>query len=93
MIRLLAAVDPIKDQTFFLSTLTQLQLRRSMFPVGSLTKQQVRRIAVDNGMGEIAQKPEVCLLLLLFLPHFFIANNLNLKKMGPEDWIPLNTNE
>ncbi|KAL3981701.1 tRNA methyl transferase family protein [Acanthocheilonema viteae] len=58
LIRLLAAVDPIKDQTFFLSTLTQSQLRRSMFPVGSLTKQQVRQIAVDIGMAEIAEKPE-----------------------------------
>ncbi|EFO25727.1 tRNA methyl transferase [Loa loa] len=58
LIRLLAAVDPIKDQTFFLSTLTQSQLRRSMFPIGSLTKQQVRQIAVDVGMAEIAEKPE-----------------------------------
>ncbi|OZC08136.1 tRNA (5-methylaminomethyl-2-thiouridylate)-methyltransferase [Onchocerca flexuosa] len=58
VIRLLAAVDPIKDQTFFLSTLTQSQLRRSMFPIGSLTKQQVRQIAVDIGMAEIAEKPE-----------------------------------
>lgn len=58
MIRLLAAVDPIKDQTFFLSTLTQSQLRRSMFPVGSLTKQQVRQIAIDAGMDEIAEKRE-----------------------------------
>uniref|UniRef100_A0A1I8EIJ9 tRNA-5-taurinomethyluridine 2-sulfurtransferase n=1 Tax=Wuchereria bancrofti TaxID=6293 RepID=A0A1I8EIJ9_WUCBA len=58
LIRLLAAVDPIKDQTFFLSTLTQSQLRRSMFPVGSLTKQQVRQTAIDVGMAEIAEKPE-----------------------------------
>ncbi|KAM3726812.1 putative mitochondrial tRNA-specific 2-thiouridylase [Dirofilaria immitis] len=58
LIRLLAAVDPIKDQTFFLSTLTQSQLRRSMFPVGSLTKQQVRQIAVDIGMTGIAEKRE-----------------------------------
>uniref|UniRef100_A0A915PKI8 tRNA-5-taurinomethyluridine 2-sulfurtransferase n=1 Tax=Setaria digitata TaxID=48799 RepID=A0A915PKI8_9BILA len=58
LIRLLAAVDPIKDQTFFLSTLTQAQLRRSMFPVGSLTKEEVRQIAVDIGMVDIAEKAE-----------------------------------
>lgn len=71
VIRLLAAVDPIKDQTFFLSTLTQSQLRRSMFPVGSLTKQQVRQIAIDAGMDEIAEKREVGFLLSLF----FLATN------------------
>lgn len=59
MVRLLVAADPIKDQTFFLSTLNQSQLRRSMFPVGSLTKQQVRQIAVDVGLAEVADKPDV----------------------------------
>lgn len=58
MVRLLVAADPIKDQTFFLSTLNQSQLRRSMFPVGSLTKQQVRQIAVDVGLAEVADKPD-----------------------------------
>lgn len=70
VIRLLAAVDPIKDQTFFLSTLTQSQLRRSMFPVGSLTKKQVRQIAVDVGMAEIAEKPEVSFRFAFIFPFF-----------------------
>ncbi|VDN22518.1 unnamed protein product [Gongylonema pulchrum] len=58
VVRLLAAVDPLKDQTYFLSTLSQTQLRRSMFPVGSLTKLQVRQIASDAGLLEVANKPE-----------------------------------
>ncbi|VDM95011.1 unnamed protein product [Thelazia callipaeda] len=57
-VRLLTAVDPIKDQTFFLSSLTQYQLKRSMFPIGSFTKKQIRQIANSIGLTEIAQKPE-----------------------------------
>ncbi|VDN59307.1 unnamed protein product [Dracunculus medinensis] len=50
--------DPIKDQSYFLSALTQDQLRRSMFPVGSLTKPQVRQIASDANLNEVLNKPE-----------------------------------
>jgi tRNA-specific 2-thiouridylase len=41
------STDPIKDQTYFLSLLTQKQVSRAMFPVGSFTKGQVRAIAKD----------------------------------------------
>ncbi|MCK4517965.1 tRNA 2-thiouridine(34) synthase MnmA, partial [Candidatus Babeliales bacterium] len=37
--------DPIKDQTYFLAHLNQKQLSRVLFPVGNLTKQQVRQLA------------------------------------------------
>ncbi len=39
------APDPIKDQTYFLSHLSQEQLRSARFPVGDLTKEEVRREA------------------------------------------------
>ena len=39
--------DPVKDQTYFLSRLTEAQLRRSLFPVGGLKKTEVRRLAAD----------------------------------------------
>jgi len=42
---LLQSPDPIKDQTYFLSALTQSQLQRVLFPVGSLLKTQVRTLA------------------------------------------------
>ena len=38
--------DRIKDQTYFLSRLTQTQLRKALFPVGALNKVEVRSLAV-----------------------------------------------
>ncbi|HMM12111.1 MAG TPA: tRNA 2-thiouridine(34) synthase MnmA [Bacteroidales bacterium] len=39
------AADPVKDQTYFLARVTPQQLRKLMFPLGSLTKPEVRKIA------------------------------------------------
>ncbi|KAK6749657.1 hypothetical protein RB195_001956 [Necator americanus] len=57
-IRLLCGTDPLKDQTYFLCTLRQEQLRRAMFPIGSLTKTKVRQIARQQGLDEVADKAE-----------------------------------
>lgn len=43
------AADHAKDQTYFLACLNQEQLAHIRFPLGSLTKQEVRRIAEENG--------------------------------------------
>jgi len=42
---LMKAKDPVKDQTYFLSNLSQLQLSRLIFPLGKLTKPEVRALA------------------------------------------------
>jgi len=44
------ALDTSKDQTYMLYELTQGQLRRALFPLGQLTKPQVRRIAEKGGL-------------------------------------------
>jgi tRNA-specific 2-thiouridylase len=55
--RLLRARDPEKDQTYFLYGLRQDQLRHARFPLGELTKPEVR--AVARGLGLVtADKPE-----------------------------------
>jgi tRNA-specific 2-thiouridylase len=50
-------VDRRKDQTYFLFELKQEQLARIVFPLGNLTKQEVRRIAVEMGLP-VAGKEE-----------------------------------
>ncbi len=43
------AADRAKDQTYFLACLRQSQLSRLQFPLGGLTKPEVRKIAEENG--------------------------------------------
>lgn len=43
------ALDSAKDQTYFLACMTQHQLRHTLFPLGELTKEQVRAIAQAQG--------------------------------------------
>ncbi len=51
------AVDLNKDQSYFLWTLTQEQLKHAMFPLGEFTKPQVREMASQFGLPT-AQKPD-----------------------------------
>ena len=44
------AADRAKDQTYFLACLNQHQLSHARFPLGDLTKEQVRAIALENGL-------------------------------------------
>jgi tRNA-specific 2-thiouridylase len=55
---LTAAADTHKDQTYFLWRLTEDQLRRTIFPLGDLTKDQVREIARQHGYEQLAEKRE-----------------------------------
>lgn len=57
-------VDPIKDQTYFLSHLSQEQLQRAMFPIGHLTKKEVRERAVMMGLPNQARRDSqgICFL-------------------------------
>ena len=54
---LLRAVDENKDQSYFLFGLTQEQLARAEFPLGEMTKQEVREIARQLSVP-VAEKPE-----------------------------------
>ncbi|MBQ2540128.1 MAG: tRNA 2-thiouridine(34) synthase MnmA [Paludibacteraceae bacterium] len=52
------AVDTHKDQTYFLWRLTESNLRRTLFPLGDLTKTRVREIARAHGYEKLAEKRE-----------------------------------
>jgi tRNA-specific 2-thiouridylase len=56
------ATDLAKDQTYFLFGLTQEQLSRTLFPLGGITKPEVRELARQHGLA-LAEKPdsqEIC---------------------------------
>jgi tRNA-specific 2-thiouridylase len=56
--------DASKDQTYFLFGLTQEQLSRTLFPLGSYTKPRVRELAAELGVAS-ANKPdsqEICFI-------------------------------
>jgi len=56
------AADTAKDQTYFLFGLTQEQLSRTRFPLGEMSKPQVRELARQHGLA-LAEKPdsqEIC---------------------------------
>lgn len=53
---LLKGIDPNKEQSYFLYMLHQHQLKKAIFPVGGMTKQQVREIAVQEGLAVARKK-------------------------------------
>ncbi|MGO4937261.1 tRNA 2-thiouridine(34) synthase MnmA [Fundicoccus sp. Sow4_H7] len=56
VVHLLRGVDSNKDQTYFLSQLSQEQLQKAMFPLGHLNKKEVRQIALDNNLATATKK-------------------------------------
>jgi tRNA-specific 2-thiouridylase len=60
--QLLRAVDDSKDQTYFLFGLTQAQLARTLFPLGSLNKPEVRDLArsMDLAVAAKGDSQEIC---------------------------------
>lgn len=55
--RLLKGLDPTKDQSYFLSQLTQTQLDRAIFPIGGMRKVDVRKEATTRELP-VADKPD-----------------------------------
>ena len=53
---LLKGLDPAKDQSYFLHRLTQVQLSKTLFPVGALKKTAVRRIAAEIKLPVASKK-------------------------------------
>lgn len=56
--------DPVKDQTYFLAYLTQKQLSRAMFPIGSHRKKEIRAIAEKYNLINMNRKDSqgICFL-------------------------------
>ena len=56
-IKLLRAVDPLKDQSYVLHVLTQEKLRHALFPIGDYPKTEIRKIAESFGLPT-ASRPD-----------------------------------
>ncbi len=70
--QLLAGVDPNKDQSYFLCQLSQSQLAKSLFPIGELTKPEVRKIALELDLVTAEKKDSqgLCFIGKVKLPDF-----------------------
>ncbi len=58
------AVDNVKDQTYMLYSLNQQILSRVVFPLGGMTKEQVRELAIENGFVNARKKDsqDICFI-------------------------------
>lgn len=79
--RLLSGIDANKDQSYFLCQLSQEQLAKTLFPIGELTKPEVRQIAADNDLITADKKDSqgLCFIGKVRLPEF-LQQKLKAKK-------------
>ena len=70
--RIFEGADPNKDQSYFLSQLSQEQLARALFPIGDLPKAEVRRIAAEAELPSADKKDSqgICFVGKVDLPTF-----------------------
>lgn len=67
-----AGKDKSKDQSYFLCQLNQFQLSKTIFPIGNITKKNVREIAKKNGLITAEKKDSqgLCFIGKVKLPDF-----------------------
>ncbi len=81
---LLRGIDDSKDQSYFLSQLSEEQLSHALFPVGDITKKEVRQIALDYELPVATKKDStgVCFIgernFKEFLMNYIPANPGNI---------------
>ena len=79
--RLLSGKDKNKDQSYFLCQVNQEQLATALFPIGGLTKPEVRKIAEKLGLATAKRKDSqgICFVGKVHLPTF-LQQKLEAKK-------------
>jgi len=89
-VELLRAADPAKDQTYFLHRLNQVQLARTLFPLGDIAKTAVRRMAREAGLANHAKKDSTGICFIGERPfREFLARYL--PRIGMDAWTPVAT--
>jgi len=81
------AKDALKDQTYFLARLTQKQLKKSIFPLGTYQKKQIRKIAKDLELPNKNRKDSQGICFLGKIKYNdFVRQYLGEKKGDLIDW-------
>ncbi|MFD2306441.1 tRNA 2-thiouridine(34) synthase MnmA [Enterococcus termitis] len=89
-VRMLRGVDNNKDQTYFLSQLSQAQLAKTMFPLGGMEKSEVRAIAERANLATAKKKDStgVCFIgeknFKQFLSNYLPAKKGNMVTLDGE---------
>jgi len=75
VVALFEGADKNKDQSYFLALLAQDQLREARFPVGHLTKPELRAIAADHRLATARKKDSqgICFIGQVKMPDFLRA--------------------
>lgn len=87
--RLRRGVDDAKDQSYVLHILSQQQLRHALFPLGDLTKTQVRALAEERGLpvATKAESQELCFVAANdyrgFMRRYAQVSDRKLPEPGP----------
>lgn len=90
VVHMLRGVDNNKDQTYFLSQLSQEQLSKTMFPLGGMEKSEVRAIAERAGLATAKKKDStgVCFIgeknFKQFLSNYLPAKKGNMVTLDGE---------
>jgi tRNA-specific 2-thiouridylase len=86
---LLAGTDKNKDQSYFLCQLSQFQLAKALFPVGDITKPEVRRIAAEQNLPTAERKDSqgICFVGKVDLP-VFLQQQLSAKQGNIVEILP-----
>lgn len=79
--------DPVKDQTYFLSQLSQAQVGKALFPIGKYRKEEVRELAKKYGLPNAERKDSqgICFLGKVAFDKF-LDHYLGTKEGDIVDW-------
>lgn len=90
---LLSGMDINKDQTYFLAMVRQEQIRKALFPVGELTKPEVRELAIEHALPNAKKKDSqgICFLgdmnINNFLKHYIEDKPGDIIRAGDGKWL------
>ena len=82
---LLKGIDPMKDQSYFLSRMTQTQLTHACFPLGGMTKSQVIQLASDLKLQPVhhGESQDICFIKGRSYGEFLMTQEGFVSHSGP----------